>query len=32
MDFTDFIYNGPVIITDSSADATSNKFFRAVSP
>jgi hypothetical protein len=31
-DFTNFTYTGPVVITDASASAASNKFFRAVSP
>jgi hypothetical protein len=31
-DFTNFIYTAPVVITDTSAGATTNQFFRAVTP
>lgn len=31
-DFTNFIYAGPIVITDSSAVVTTNQFYRAVSP
>lgn len=31
-DFTNFAYTGPTAITDTSAGAGTNKFFRAVSP
>jgi hypothetical protein len=31
-DFTNFVYNGPVVISDPSALGGTNKFFRAVTP
>ena len=31
-DFTNFTYTGPVVVNDTSAGTTTNKFFRAVSP
>jgi hypothetical protein len=31
-DFTNFTYTGPITITDTSAGATTNKFYRAVTP
>ena len=31
-DFTNFTYPGPIVISDASADPTTNKFFRAVAP
>jgi len=31
-DFTNFVYAGPVVITDASAIGTTKKFYRAITP